>query len=191
MPVDLAQLLEESGAVRRGHFKLSSGRHSDVYFEKFRVLERPDVTSALCGELASQMDGLPVDLVAGPTTGGVIVAFELARHLGRPALYVESVEGEKQLRRGARVERGARVAIADDVLTTGRSLREVADLVRGLGADVVAAAVLIDRSESPVDLGCPLFAAYRVAAQSYPPDALPAWLAEIPLEQPGTRVEVG
>lgn len=188
MSHDLGQLLEQSGAVLRGHFRLTSGRHSDVYFEKFRVLERPDVLSALCGELASAFKDARVDLVAGPTTGGIIIAFEVARQLGLPALYVESENGQKTLRRGAKVAEGARVLVVDDVLTTGTSVREVAQLLRGLGAEIAGVGVLIDRAQEAMDFGAPLKAAYKVEAQSFAPDDVPDWLAVIPITQPGTRV---
>src|SRR6478672_11433170 len=100
--MDLEKLLTDSGAILRGHFLLTSGRHSDVYFEKFRILEQPPVLSALCAEIAREFVG-QVDLVAGPTTGGIIIAFEVGRQMGVPALYVESENGRKALRRGGQV----------------------------------------------------------------------------------------
>jgi orotate phosphoribosyltransferase len=185
---ELATLLEESGAILHGHFLLTSGRHSAVYFEKFRVLEQPRVLSALCAEIARRFDG-QVDVVMGPTTGGIIIAFEVARQMGLPALYVESEEGVRTLRRGAVLSTGARVLVVDDVLTTGRSVREVLALVDAAGAVPKGVGVLIDRSESEPDFGCPLFAAHRLEAVSYPADSLPDWLAEIPVTKPGTRKE--
>lgn len=184
---DLAQLLEDSGAVLKGHFILTSGRHSDTYFEKFRVLERPDVLSALCAEIASAFRGRGVELVAGPTTGGIIIAFEVARQLGVPALYVESEGGKKTLRRGAQVQPGSRTLIVDDVLTTGRSLAEVSEVLAGAGGVTVGAAVLIDRSEGETDYKGPIFSAYRVQAQSFAPDEVPEWLSATEASKPGTR----
>lgn len=188
MAVDLEALLKETGAVLRGHFVLTSGRHSDVYFEKFRVLERPQVLSALCEEIARAFQSAGIELVAGPTTGGIIVAFEVARQLSVPALYVESESGQKKLRRGASVEPGTRVLVVDDVLTTGRSVHEVRDLLRLQGAIVAGVGVLIDRSEIRIDFGCPMHAAHRVSATSYAADEVPDWLAAIPVLKPGTRV---
>ena len=100
--MNLGELLESSGAVLHGHFLLTSGRHSDVYFEKFRVLERPDVLSALCKEIAENFADAGIEVVAGPTTGGIIIAFEVARQMGLPSLYVETEDGQKKLRRGGR-----------------------------------------------------------------------------------------
>lgn len=183
---EIETLLRESGAILTGHFLLTSGRHSDVYFEKFRLLERPDVLSRVCAEIARNVGQNP-DVVAGPTTGGIIVAYEVARQLGVAGLYVEREEGHRVLRRGATIQPGAKVLVVDDVLTTGVSVREVVDLLRRQGADVVGVGVLIDRSQAPIDFGCPMYAAYRVEAQSYAPDEVPEWLASIPVSKPGTR----
>lgn len=184
---ELLDLLESSGAILHGHFLLTSGRHSDVYFEKFRVLEQPAVLSRLCTEIYNHFRETPIDIVAGPTTGGIIIAFEIARQMGIPALYVESEDGKKKLRRGATIARNARVLIVDDVLTTGRSIFEVLEVIREAGGEPVAAASLIDRSETPPAFGCPAFSAYRVEASSYAPDAIPDWLQQIPVTKPGTR----
>lgn len=185
--MEIGDLLESSGAVLRGHFLLTSGRHSDVYFEKFRVLERPDVLSALCTEIAKRFANENIDVVAGPTTGGIIIAFEVARQMGLPALYVESEDGQKKLRRGATVAPGARVLVVDDVLTTGLSVVETIAVIQGHGASVVGAGVLIDRSAPDLDLGVPMYASYKVTATSYDPADVPDWLAQIPITKPGTR----
>jgi len=187
MSVDLGALLRESGALLEGHFLLTSGRHSATYVEKFRVLERTDVLSALCTEIASFFRDHDIDLVAGPATGGMIIAFEVARQMGLSALYVESENGQKVVRRGATVPEGAKILLVDDVLTTGRSVFEVKDTLTASGGTVAGVAVLIDRTEAPLDFGCPLFAAYRVEATSYPADEVPDWLEAIPIRKPGTR----
>jgi orotate phosphoribosyltransferase len=186
--VDLTKLLEDSGAILRGHFLLTSGRHSDVYFEKFRILERPDVLSALCKEIADHFPTSDFEFVAGPTTGGIIIAFEVARQMGLPAVYVENENGKKTLRRNKTVPAGARALIVDDVLTTGTSLIETSQALEAAGALPSAYAVLIDRSAPgarPDRL--PFFAAFHVEAQSYAPDEVPEWLARVPVVKPGTR----
>lgn len=185
--MNLGSLLESSGAILKGHFVLTSGRHSDIYFEKFRVLEKPEVLSALCAEIAAAFRDKGVDFVVGPTTGGIIVAFEVARQLGVDAIYVESENGQKTLRRGAVIPPQSHVLLVDDVLTTGLSLREVESLVMNAGATVVGAACLIDRSEREIGLSVPVFGAYRVEATSFPPEEVPEWLAAIPTTKPGTR----
>ncbi len=183
----LTELLQQSGAILNGHFVLTSGRHSAVYFEKFRILEQPSVLVPLCAEIAAQFADSGATVVMGPTTGGIIIAFEIARQMGLPALYAETVDGQRTLRRNATLEPGAKVLVVDDVLTTGLSLREVSNLVTAADAEVVGYGVLIDRSQELRSLGAPLHAAYRVEAESYAPDAIPDWLAQIPATKPGTR----
>lgn len=184
---DLSSLLESSGAILRGHFLLSSGRHSDVYFEKFRLIEQPPVLSALCGEIADHFRDQAIDCVAGPTTGGIIIAFEVARQMGLPAVYIENEDGKKKLRRGKTLAAGARVLIVDDVLTMGTSLVESRSAIEEAGGVAVAYGVLIDRSTPGLDLGLPIYAAYKVEAESYAPDEVPEWLQAIPTTKPGTR----
>jgi orotate phosphoribosyltransferase len=185
--VDLGALLQDSGAVLKGHFLLTSGRHSDTYFEKFRVLERPDVLSALCAEIASHYRSSGVELVAGPTTGGIIIAFEVARLLGVKSIYVESENGVKTLRRGATVAPGAKTLVVDDVFTTGLSVKETIDVIHAAGGEVIGTGVLIDRAPAPPDFGCPHYSASKVEAESFAPDAVPDWLAAVPITKPGTR----
>ena len=188
--MELTQLLEDSGAILRGHFLLTSGRHSDVYFEKFRVLERPDVLSALSTEIAREFADGGFDFVAGPTTGGIIIAFEVARQLGLPAVYIETENGIKTLRRGKTLIPGSVGLIVDDVLTTGTSLRESRDAIVAAGGNVGAFAVLIDRASGDLHLDAPLFSAYKVEATSYAADELPEWLAAVPVQKPGTRTVI-
>ncbi len=185
--MDLGKLLADSGAILKGHFILTSGRHSDTYFEKFRVLERPDVLSVLCSEIASHYQPGQFDFVAGPTTGGIIIAFEVGRQMALPSVYVETENGKKMLRRGKTLPPGARVLVVDDVLTTGTSLLETQQAIEEAGGSVESFAVLIDRSPPKLDLGRPLFAAYKVEAQSYDPSELPDWLVAITPQKPGTR----
>ncbi|MBS1719143.1 MAG: orotate phosphoribosyltransferase [Armatimonadetes bacterium] len=187
---NLLDLLESSGAILRGHFVLTSGRHSDVYFEKFRVLEQPAVVSALVEKIAEEFRSQDIDFVVGPTTGGIILAFEVARQLGCQARYVETENGEKCFRRNAVLPAGCRVLVVDDVLTTGRSVFETLGVVRGKGADVVGVAVLIDRSSVGLNFDAPLFSSVKVEGETWPADELPEWLAKIPVVKPGTRATV-
>lgn len=168
MADDLEALLESRGALLRGHFQLSSGRHSDTYIEKFRLLQWPDVTSPLCRQMADHYRG-QVNLVAGPTTGGVILAFETARQLGTRCVIAERREDGpgREFRRGFEVGPSDTVLVVDDVLTTGGSMREVIDALAARGAHVVGAAVLIDRSAGRTDFGVPLFACLTVDVASW------------------------
>jgi len=185
--VDLGQLLEESGAILRGHFILASGRRSDIYFEKFRVIEQPEVLSALCKQIADHYRDFDIDFVCGPTTGGIIIAFEVARQMGKPAVYAETENGVKTLRRGKVLPTGAKVLIVDDVLTTGKSLFETRDAITRAGGTPVGYGILVNRAQGEIDAK-PLFSAYTVEATSYAEDEIPEWLNQIPPVKPGTSV---
>jgi len=189
MAIDLGQLLESSGAVLHGHFLLTSGRHSEVYFEKFRILEQPHVLSALCTQIATHYKESQIELVVGPTTGGIIIAFEVARQMGLPSAYIETENGIKTFRRSKTLPAGIRTLIVDDVLTTGTSLFESRSAVETHGGIAVAYGVLIDRSTPETNFELPLYGAYKVESKSFAPDEVPDWLNDIPLTKPGTRVQ--
>ena len=179
-------LFRSAGALRDGHFLLKSGRHGDRYLEKFLVLQDPAVTSELCGYFAAEArdhDGRPlVDLVAGPTTGGVILAFETARQLGVRGIFAEDVRdadgsARREFRRGFRIEPGERVLLVDDILTTGGSLVSMLPAVEAAGGEIVACLVLADRSGGRATLTS------TASGRVYPLRGL--WAPEIPIFDPG------
>jgi orotate phosphoribosyltransferase len=164
-------LLASRGAILRGHFQLSSGRHGDLYIEKFRILQWPDITGPLCAMIADHFRG-QANLVAGPTTGGVILSYETARHLGLRSIIAEKAnEGStaREFKRGFEIGPGDRVLVVDDVLTTGGSIREVIDAVRARGAGVAGVGVLVDRTNGTVDFGVPFFACLSYEVASWDP----------------------
>ena len=177
--------LAERGAVLRGHFQYASGRHGEIYVEKFRILRWPDITGELCGEIAAHFRGQP-NLVAGPTTGGILLSYETARHLGLRSIIAERKdEGEgREFKRGFEIGAGDRVLVVDDVLTTGGSIRDVIDAVRRRGADVIGAAVLFDRGLWRANLDMPLFAVERLSAPSYAAEDCPLCAERVPLDNP-------
>jgi orotate phosphoribosyltransferase len=185
----LAQL-EEIGALKSGHFLLASGRHSDRYVEKFDLLRQPRATEQACRELVHRLGTLAdVDLVAGPTTGGILLAFEIARQLGLPAAYAERTqEGShaRAFKRGTIIDSGTRVLLVDDILTTGGSIRETLNALRDAGADVRAVAVLVDRSGGDVDFGLPLLALAQLHIETWEPADCPMCRAGRPLIKPGS-----
>ncbi|MEW6033299.1 MAG: orotate phosphoribosyltransferase [Chloroflexota bacterium] len=185
MSMDVEKTFEESGAVLRGHFLLTSGRHSPVYWEKFRVLQSPRHTVELCRLVAERFRNDGVQVVAGPTLGGVILAFEVARQLQVRSAYAEKDDSGRTFRRGLSIKPGERVLIVDDVLTTGTSVKDVIQAVQRSGGHIVGIGVLVDRSEETVDLGLPLFSCLRSPAVSYPPDNCPLCQQGLPLTRPG------
>ena len=172
---------ETSGAFLRGHFVYTSGRHGADYLEKFRILEDPTATAILAGQIAARFKSANPGLVAGPTTGGILLAYEVARHLGVKAVYAEPAERGRVLRRGFEIITGAPVLVVDDVVTTGGSLSAVIDCIRDAGGDVVGVGVLADRTGSRLSLDIPFFACLSLDFPSYPPDACPLCLQGVPL----------
>lgn len=191
MATEIERLFQEAGALLEGHFLLTSGLHSSGYLEKFKVLERPQLTQTLCGIIAEHFRDSGIEAVAGPTVGGVLLAFEVARQLGVRALYAEreTLPNQKEGRafRRSTLRPGERVLVVDDVLTTGGSLRDVLDAVRRALGEVVAAAVLVDRSAGGIDLGVPLFCCHRLSIPTYPPEGCPLCAQGLPLVKPGSR----
>jgi orotate phosphoribosyltransferase len=184
------ELFRSSGALCEGHFQLKSGRHGDAYVEKFAVLSDPAATSELCGFWAASHgadedgDDTRVDLVAGPTTGGVILAFETARQLGVRAIFAEEVRDadgtvHRAFRRGFRIEPGERVLLVDDILTTGGSLLAMIPAVEALGGEIVECSVLVDRSGRDANtLTSP------TTGRAYP--LRPLWRLDLPTYEPGS-----
>jgi orotate phosphoribosyltransferase len=178
-------LFRRSGALRDGHFELKSGRHSDAYLEKFQVLQDPEATSELCSFWVGthlRKDGTAdVDLVAGPTTGGVILAFETGRQLGTRAIFAEEVatpDGpQRAFRRGFEIRPGEKVLLVDDILTTGGSLLAMIPAVEALGGEIVECVVLVDRSRGTSTLTSP------ATGRVYPLRAL--WALDLPTFAPG------
>lgn len=185
---EMMEALVKSGAVLRGHFLLTSGRHSDTYLEKFRLLERPDLTESVVRALADRFRDAGVQVVLGPAIGGIIVAYEMARQLGVRAIFAERQDGRLTLRRGFRVQPGERCLVVEDVVTTGGSVREAVDVARQAGADVVGVAVLADRSGGRVlDLGVPVEYLVSLDAPAWAADECPLCRAGVPLEKRGSR----
>jgi orotate phosphoribosyltransferase len=180
------EIFERVGAILKGHFLLTSGLHSPVYWEKFKVLQYPNYTEQLCRLIADHFRQQEIQVVAGPTTGGIILAFEVARQLGVRDIFAEK-EGEKEraFRRGFSIDPGERVLIVDDILTTGSSIREVMAAVEKLGGIIIGIGVLVDRSEQKIGFGVPLFSCLRSETITYSPEDCPLCAAGIPLVRPG------
>jgi len=185
---DFLGILRRIGALKEGHFLLSSGRHSDRYIEKFDLLRQPAATEAACRRIAERFRDEGIDVVVGPTTGGILLAFEVARQLGTAAAYAEREEGSKAraFRRGQSFEPGARILLVDDILTTGGAVRETLAALAEQPVTVEAIAVLVDRSGGSVTFDPPLFALAAIDVATWSPDECPLCAAGVPLVKPGT-----
>jgi len=187
---DVLNEFRAAGALLEGHFVLSSGLHSNRYLQCARVLMDPQRAARLCAELAGQVKALvnsPIDLVASPAMGGVVVGYEMGRQLGVPSIFFERVDGKLVLRRGFHIDKGARVLMVEDIVTTGLSSRECIAGIAEEGGVTVGAACLIDRSGGKADIGVPLAALTRLDIPTFPADQLPPDLAAIPAVKPGSR----
>lgn len=192
MATTLEQQLRREDALLSGHFRLSSGLHSDTYVQCARFLRKPELAAAASAELARQIkeSGLQPDTVVGPAMGGVVIGYELARQLGVPGIFTErDADGQMTLRRGFTIAPGEKVIIAEDVVTTGKSTLEVARVLRALGAEVLAVASLIDRTGGAGGLDFPHFALLPVQAATYAPESCPMCAAGLPVVKPGSRPE--
>jgi orotate phosphoribosyltransferase len=186
---EVLEVFRSAGAVLEGHFILTSGLRSPIFLQKARVFMHADKTEKLCKALAEKIRAevrADIDYVVGPAIGGLIPAYETSRHLGVPAIWVEREQGTFRLRR-FEIEPGARVVIVEDIVTTGLSIRETIDCLRAIGAEVLAAACIIDRSAGKTDVGVPLIALAEYEVPAYPADSLPPELAAIPAVKPGSR----
>lgn len=182
-PDEAGRLLEDSGAMLSGHFLLSSGRHSDRYVEKARVLERPDAVMALAEEMASWY--ADVDVVVAPAIGAIVLGFAVAWHAQARFVFAEREDDRMTLRRGFVLRPGERALVVEDVITTGASAQEVHELVVASGAESLGVAALVDRSQA--DPPFPLRAVLRVEAVSWLPEACPLCAEGSPVESPGSR----
>jgi orotate phosphoribosyltransferase len=183
--VDLLRELEARGAILSGHFRLSSGRHSNLFVQKFRILEDPRLVEKVARALADATRSLRPTIVVSAAVGGIVLGYETARQLGTFAIFVEKEGGKPTLRRGFVLRPDDRVIVVEDVVTTGGSVREVIDVVRAHGAEVASVGIIVQRA--PADFGVPSVALLDLPIQSYDPEACPQCSAGEPITEPGSR----
>lgn len=178
-------ILKESGALLEGHFLLSSGRHSAKYCQCARLLQYPDKAEQVLKVVADKIRNLDIDLVVGPAMGGIIVAYELGRQLGKPAIFTEREDGKMTLRRGFEIKAGTKVLITEDVVTTGKSSKETAQVIEKLGGKVIGIACIVDRSMENIDY--PVYGAVKLQIESYEMENCPLCKKDVPYIKPGSR----
>ncbi|MEP1229654.1 MAG: orotate phosphoribosyltransferase [Litorimonas sp.] len=187
---DVLDVFREAGALLEGHFILSSGRRSSVFLQKALIFKNPILTEKLCKALAQKvtnaLDVMP-DIIVAPAMGGVIPGYETARHMGLESIFVEREEGEFRLRRGFTLQKGQKVLMVEDIVTTGLSSRECIASMNATGATVIAGACLFDRSNGAADIGVPLISLAARKFPDYDANELPPELVDIPAIKPGSR----
>jgi orotate phosphoribosyltransferase len=191
---DVLTLLRDSGAMLEGHFLLSSGRHSDRYFQCAKLLQYPDRAAAALADVAEKIKSdiqagkLKIDAVVGPAMGGIVVAYELGRQLGLPAFFTERDDtGTMVLRRGFEVQPGHKILITEDVVTTGKSYGECAAALESLGAHITALACVVDRRQANIEVPWPFYPACKVNATNWEADSCELCKKGIPAVKPGSR----
>ena len=185
--IDVESLFRQSNAILDGHFLLTSGLHSPVYWEKFRIFENPNYLQSACSIIAEHFADADIDAVAGPTTGGIILAFEVARQLGTRCIFAEKVGTSRAFVRNYSLAAGKkRILIVDDILTTGKSIREVIEAVNTRGDEIVGIAVLVDRSDRDLGLEYPVMSCLRSVTPTFDPSDCPLCGRGIPLVKPGS-----
>ena len=182
------QLLEDAHVLQTGHFRLTSGRHSDKYMQCARVFEDAKYSEPICKDIADAFRDEKIDLVVGPAIGGVIISYEVARQLGVRNIFAERENGVMTLRRGFAVEPGTQVLVVEDTITTGGSVKEVIALVKEKGGEVIGVGSVVDRSNGLVDFGVPLHAAISMEVVSYEEADCPLCKQGLPIIKPGSRV---
>ena len=181
----ILDLMQSAGAVQEGHFQLTSGQHSNVYIEKFRLLERPDTVEEIGQMMADLFKKANIDVVMGAAVGGILVSHATARALRKRSIFAERVDGRLTLRRGFDLKAAEKVLVVEDIVTTGGSVRELLRIVEEQGGDVVGVACLVDRSQAGVDFGYPTESLLRYPSTSWQPDSCPLCREDISLTTPG------
>lgn len=184
---EVLQIFRDSGALLEGHFLLTSGRHSGYYLEKFQVLQYPHLTSRLCAEFARRFADDRVQVVVGPVTGGIILAFETGRQMGLRAIFTERENGKMTFRRGFALQPGERVLVVEDIVTTGGSVFEVLEAVREQRGEIVGIGLLADRSGGKVNFSARTESLTTLDVPTYAPEECPLCKAGEPLTKRGSR----
>lgn len=184
---EILDIFTRTGVLQEGHFRLTSGYHSSQYMQCAQVLQYPEEAGALCREIAARFADERIDLVLGPAIGGIIVAYEIARHLGCRSLFCEREDGQMTLRRGFHISPGERVLVAEDVVTTGGSVKEALALAAQAGAEPVGVGLLVDRSAGKVDFGVRTEALLHMGIPKYLPHDCPLCRDGLPIQKPGSR----
>ena len=182
------EIYRSTGAILHGHFKLTSGRHSDTYMQSAKIFVNVEASEKLCKGLAEKLQDIKVDMVVSPAIGGILMGYEIARQLKVPNIFAERENGEMTFRRGFSVPEGANVLVVEDVVTTGGSVKEVVELVKNSGANVTAVASIVDRSNGKVDFGVKYVNLISMDVVSYEPEECPLCKeGKIELVKPGSR----
>lgn len=185
---EVLEIFKKTGGVLHGHFKLTSGRHSDTYMQCAKLFVDTKSSEKLCKALAEKLDSIACDMVISPAVGGILMGYEMARQLNVPNIFAERENGAMTFRRGFELPKGINVIVVEDVVTTGGSVKEVVELVKKSGANVSAVASIVDRSNGKVDFGVKFVNLLSMEVVSYEAEDCPICKeGKIPVYKPGSR----
>lgn len=187
MEKKVIDILTECEALLEGHFLLSSGRHSNRYCQCAKLLQYPDKAAQVLSVVADKVKELGVDLLVGPAMGGVIVSYELARQLGKPGIFAERKDGNMTIARGFEVKPGQKVLITEDVVTTGKSTKEVIEVLKGMGVEVLGVCCIVDRRAKDCSFDLPVYSACKLEIESFDKEECPLCKQGVPYVKPGSR----
>lgn len=182
---NIIEILKDCEALLEGHFLLSSGRHSDKYCQCAKLLQYPDKSEKVLSVVTEKLRDIDLDIVVGPAMGGIIVAYEIGRQIGKPAVFTERVDNVMCLRRGFEIKSGQRVLITEDVVTTGKSSYEAAEVIEAAGGEVIGVACIVDRSQG--EMKYPIYSSVKLQIESYETEQCPLCSQGIPYVKPGSR----
>jgi len=182
------EILTKTDVLMEGHFLLTSGKHSNKYLQCARIFQYPEYAEQISKDLACQFSNHEIDLVIGPAIGGIILSYEMGRALGVKTMFTERENGMMTLKRGFAIPSNSKVLVVEDVVTTGGSVKEVIELVRDLGAEVIGVASIVDRSGGKVDFGTEFKCSIRMNVDTFIPEECPLCQRSIPLVKPGSRM---
>jgi len=184
---EVLDIFARTGVMKKGHFRLTSGKHSERYLQCAQLLQYPQDTKTVCESLASKFKDEKIDVVIGPATGGIILAYQMATILGTRSLFTEREEGKMALRRNFEINPGEKVLVVEDVITTGGSVKEVLEIVKEKGGEIVGVACLVNRSAGKADFTTKLESLISLEIETFEPEACPLCAQGIPAVKPGSR----
>ena len=185
MSDNILDLLKDSGAFLEGHFLLTSGRHSNVYIEKFRLMESPHYLDIVCKKMSEQFNSNDIDIVLGAAIGGILLSSGVAKYLNKKGIFTERVEGEMQLRRDFEIPDNANVLIVEDIVSTGGSIFELIEVVKSYNANIVGITSIVHRSVEDIDFGYIYKPLLNHPVESWDENNIPEWLDKIPMTHRG------
>jgi len=184
---DILQIFKDTGALMKGHFKLTSGLHSDTYFQCAKVLQYPWEAEKICSLIAEHFKGYDIQLIASPAIGGIVIGYQVASLMHKRSVFTERKNGTMTLRRGFQIQNKENVLIVEDVTTTGGSVKEVMEVVKEQGGIVAGVASMVDRSGGKADFNVPFYSTFQMEVMNYSPEDCPLCKKGIPIAKPGSR----